>query len=105
MKTSSHQLGPARLWDGLPPSGEWRGEAAVSWRCTLWAVSAVVLGGGVSGGGKHIISSSRELSATTCCVWPYSHSPSTKHEHIGLFGVTSDGVTTYTYQRLDGLTP
>jgi len=51
---------------GLSPAlGEWRGEAAVSWRCALWVVSAVVLGGGIWGGVS--ISSSFGLSRERVC--------------------------------------
>jgi len=81
MSTSSHQLGPTRLWDGLPPSGEWRGEAAVSWRC----MSAVALGGGGPGGVS--ISSSAAESSPRPVLAIF-----TMHEG---YGVTSDRVTTY----------
>jgi len=34
-----------------PPSGEWRGEAAVSWRCTLLPCLLSLCGGAGGGGG------------------------------------------------------
>jgi len=59
----------ASPWDCLPPLREWRGEAAVSWRCTLWAVSAVTLGGVLGSNIVHEVPAASELAPPELELW------------------------------------